>query len=268
MLYELNKKLLLSNITFLLEETGKKIGELEKEAGVSTGYISRLAKEENSRPGIDFIIGVAEALNVNIDSLLKSNLSELPPTGLYIFKFLNKLETDTLEDKLYWEKESKTILQQYRADGYGNVEHPLLSFEVYNAPCDEGYEERQDVIFISNSYETNTDINGDWFKLRLKNSYYLYLTNISQALYDLNDNDVVAKEIWMVAPQIGKKYICGTKDNKTMAETIENLYAVVTDRMKIPKLEPGLRATIDAFMKDDLVDDPPPQVLFDEEIPF
>ena len=49
---EFNKQLMLDNISFLLKESEKKIGELESEAGVSAGYISRISKEGNTKPGI------------------------------------------------------------------------------------------------------------------------------------------------------------------------------------------------------------------------
>ena len=43
---EFNKQQMLDNITFFLQEFSKKIGELETEAGVSPGYISRITKDE------------------------------------------------------------------------------------------------------------------------------------------------------------------------------------------------------------------------------
>lgn len=274
MLYEFDKKRLLSNIAFLLEESGKKIGELEKAVGVSIGYISRLSKEENSKPGIDFIVGVAEALKINIDTLLKSNLSELPSTVSYLLDFLHKLETDTLSDKLDWEKEPQSALNKYINGIYGDVsdstiKHPMLSFEVFVTIDDNGRGEQQEgIVFNSHTFEENTAVSGDWFKLRLKNNYYLYLANIRKGVYNVKETDVFAKEVWVLTPNLEKKYICSTKEDKTLAAVINRLYTVIAERMKLPKMEKELVDTIDAFMKDDWVDDPPPQVLFDEEIPF
>ena len=269
MIYEFNKKLLLSNIAFLLEESGKKIGELEKDAGVSTGYISRLAKEENSKPGIEFIMGVAEALNVNVDTLLKANLAEIPATVLYLSKFLSKLEFDTLANKLDWRKETKVSLEQYMRDAYGNVEHRMLSYAGYHEQRgagirEEDMEEEGFVTFNSHSFGYNTAFFGDWFSLRLKNQHILYLVNISKRKYLMRDNNDLVKEIWIV-PQSGEnKYICSTKENKNLADMIEKLYTVVADRIKIPRFEKEVVDTIDAFMKDDWVDDQPN----DYDLPF
>ena len=84
---EFDKKRMLENISFLLKEKGKKIGELETEAGVSVGYISRTSKDENAKPGIDFILKVAEALNISVDMLLKVDLTDLTPTEKYLLSF-------------------------------------------------------------------------------------------------------------------------------------------------------------------------------------
>ena len=54
----------------------KKIGELEGEAGVSAGYISRISKYGNTKPGIEFIMKVADSFNVCLDTLLKSRACE------------------------------------------------------------------------------------------------------------------------------------------------------------------------------------------------
>ena len=78
-----DKKILLENISYLLKEKEMKIGELEAAAKVSTGYISRITKEENSKPGIEFIMNVAEVLNVGMDTLLKVDLSAQTPTEKY-----------------------------------------------------------------------------------------------------------------------------------------------------------------------------------------
>ena len=42
---EFNKQIMLNNISFLLNKFDKRIGELETEAGVSAGYISRITKD-------------------------------------------------------------------------------------------------------------------------------------------------------------------------------------------------------------------------------
>lgn len=101
-----NSRLIFDNISYLIKEQGKKVGEVETQAGVSAGYISRNSKDSNSKPGIDFLFRVSEILNTSIDTIMKIPLSELTPTERYLVSFFEKLKADTAADKILWERES------------------------------------------------------------------------------------------------------------------------------------------------------------------
>ena len=252
---ELNKKLLFENITFLLREKGMKIGELEKEAGVSPGYISR-SKDGTSKPGIEFIMKVAEVLDVSVDTLLNVNLNSLTPTEWYLITFIEKLKEDTVEDKLDWRRNSADSYNRLEADINGFVDHPLFSFEDFYEAGPAEYPERvQRVVFVSHSFDCHTYINNDCFSLRMKNGAILFLMNISKSAYKITDPDAFAKEIWMCRPGGGASYLCSNRDISPLAVLVDDLYTVVKEFSKHPKINKDLKYIIDAFMKDDLDDD-------------
>lgn len=259
---EFNKQLMIDNISFLLKEFGKKIGELETEAGVSLGYISRISKEGNTKPGIEFIMKVADSLNTSIDTLLNVDLSEMTPTERYLVSFLEKLNKDTLDDKLDWNRESADRLNRAETDINGIPDHPLLSYETFYEEGECEYpDEVSRVVFVSNTFDCRTYISGDCFNLRLKNGSILYLMNISKSVYTINDSDAFAKEIWMYTPGTGANFLCSNRDTSPLAALVDNLYATVSERMKHPRIKQELQYVIDAFMKDDVSDD-------DEALPF
>ena len=67
-MFQFDKSKCLGNIYHLVKERGLKIGDLEDQAGVSIGYLSRLNKDDNkSTPGIEFLLAVAQVLNVSLD---------------------------------------------------------------------------------------------------------------------------------------------------------------------------------------------------------
>jgi transcriptional regulator with XRE-family HTH domain len=258
---EFNKQLMLDNITYLLKETGKKIGELETDAGVSTGYISRISKDGNTKPGIDFIMNVADSLNVSINTLLNVDLTAMTPNERYLLSFLKKLNKDTIDDKLDWNRESADQLNRADADRNGDTGHPLLSLETFYEEGETEYpEEVSRVVFVSKSFECKTYVSGDCFNLRLKNGSYLYLMNIQKTI-DNFDDDVFAKEIWMYTPGIGSNFLCSNNVMSPLSDLVEEVYATVSERMKHPKIKKELQYIIDAFMKDDMSDD-------DDSIPF
>lgn len=257
-----NKQLMLDNIAYLLKETGKKIGELETESGVSTGYISRISKDGNTKPGIDFIMNVADSLNVSINTLLNIDLTEMTPNEKYLLSFLKKLNKDTIDDKLDWNRESADQLNRAESDRNEDTGHPLLSVETFYEESQTEYpEEVTRVVFVSNSFDCRTSIHGACFNLRLKNGSILYLMNISKSVYRINDPNAFAKEVWMYTPDEGAHFLCSNNVVSPLADLVDELYTTVNERMKHPRIKRELQYVIDAFMKDDVSDD-------DDSIPF
>ena len=261
---EFNKQLMLDNISYLLKETGKKIGELESDAGVSPGYISRISKEGNTKPGIDFIMNAADSLNVSINTLLNVDLTEMTPSERYLLSFLEKLNKDTIGDKLDWNSESADRLNRAESDINGNSDHPLLSYETFYEEGETEYpDEVSRVVLVSKSFGCKTAINGDCFNLRLKNGSILYLMNISKSVHQVNDPDAFAIEIWMYVPGTGSNFLCRNNAISPLADSVDELYTTVSERMKHPRIKQELQYVIDSFMKDDVSDDDD-----DDTIPF
>ena len=104
---EFDKRRCMSAIYAIAKEKGVKIGDLEKEANVSTGYLSKLNKEENtSSPSIELLVAVARVLGVTIDMLVYSEYEGLSSNEKYMLKFLDRLIKKTLSGELQWEKET------------------------------------------------------------------------------------------------------------------------------------------------------------------
>ena len=261
---EFNKKLMLDNIMFMLRELGKKIGELETEAGVSPGYISRTSKDSNAKPGIDFIVRVADALNTSVDTLLSVDLAGLTPTERYLIAFIQKLKDDTISDKLDWVRESADSLNRLDCDCNGWVPHPLFSYETFYEQTECEYpEEVSRAVFVSHSFDCHTAIVGDCFNLRMKNGAILYLMKISKSVHRAGDHEAYATELWMYKPQVGVQFLSSTKSRPDLAIKVDDLYWTVKEFAKHPKIKRDLRETIDAFMRDDWQDDSN-----DDELPF
>lgn len=255
---ELNKELMFDNIYYLLQASGMKIGELEMKAGVSPGYISRAAKDEKSKPGIDFIIGASSALNTSVDTLINIRLSELTSTEKYLINFLQKLKQDTADDKLSWNKESADELNRLETDYNGNTNHPLFSMETFYVDGMTDYpDEVTSTVMVSDTYGCNTYIGGDCFNLRMKNDAHLYIMNIRKGAGRTHETNLMIIEIWLDMPGIKPSFLCGTAKSTPLVDLVEDLYSVVAKFTKHPKIAADLRHVIDAFMQDvDLNDGP------------
>lgn len=253
-----NKTLCFSNIRELLRQNSDvKIGQIEKEAGIRLGYMSRLEKDGNtSEPSMEFIVSAAKLLKVSIDTLITVDLTGLTPTEQYIVSFFDKLKADTLKDKLDWNSETAFNLNRMEPDINGWVYHPLFAEETFYEETECEYpEEVTRIVFNSKTFGPHTYICGDCFNLRLKNGTTLYLMDIEKSVHRTGDTSAFAKEAWVSVPNKGCQVLVASQDNTPVAPLIEVLFSTVKERMEHPKVNNDVMYAIDSFMKDDIEDD-------------
>lgn len=254
-----NKSICFSNIRELLKENSNvKIGQIEREAGIRLGYMSRLEKEDNtSDPSMEFIVTAARLLNVSVDALISYDLAGLTSTEKYLVNFIEKLKKDTMDEKLNWAVESKFELNKGELDINGNSKHPLFSLEEFYRETECGYPEQvTECVYVSKTFGPNTGIHDDCFKLRLKNGSTFYLMNLSKDVYRVNDKSAFVKEAVMYVPGGPIQVLATTKDEYPIGDLLNNLYDVIKENMKHPQVNKDAMYAIDAFMNDDLSDDP------------
>lgn len=253
-----NKTLCFSNIRELLRQNSDvKIGQIEKEAGIRLGYMSRLEKEGNTaEPSMEFIVTAAKLLKVSIDTLISVDLTGLTPTEQYIVSFFDKLKADTLKDKLDWNRETAFNLNRMESDINGWVYHPLFAEETFYEETECEYpEEVTRIVFNSKTFGPRTYICGDCFNLRLKNGTTLYLMDIEKSVHRTGDASAFAKEAWMSVPHKGCQLLVASQDDTPVAPLLEVLFSTVKERMEHPKVNNDVMYAIDSFMKDDIEDD-------------
>ncbi len=260
-----NKMRFFDNVRFLLKDNSSvKIGQIEKEAGVSAGYMSRMEKEGNtSDPSVELVYTAAKLLGVSLDTLLNIDLTALNPTEKYLIEFIQKLELDTISDSLEWNTESAEDLNRLEGDINGNPGHPLFSLETFFEQSDSEYPEQvTDIRFVSRSFGCHTCISDTCFNLGMKNGSRLYLMDICKSVHYSNDPDAYAKEIWMYKPGAGTQYLIGTKDAQELANAVETLFSTVKMASNHPKVSSEVRSVIDAFMAGDLGQNDVPDLPF------
>ena len=259
-----NKTLCFSNIRELIKDNPDvKIGQIEKEAGIRLGYMSRLEKGDNAaEPSVEFIVTAAKLLNVSVDTLISVDLANLTATEKYLVSFIEKLKSDTIAEKINWDVESEYDLNRYLTDINGNSMHPLFSLETFYRQSECEYPEQvTENVYVSKTFGPNTCINGDCFNLRLKNGSTFYLMNLVKDVHRTKDESAFVKEAVMYVPRGKTQVLATTQDEYPIGHLLEELYSTVKDRMKHPQVNNDVMTAIDAFMKDDLEDDP-------EELPF
>lgn len=253
-----NKTLCFSNIRELLRlNPDVKIGQIEKEAGIRLGYMSRLEKEGNtSEPSVEFIVTAAKLLKVSLDTLVSVNLAGLTPTEQYIVKFFDKLKEDTIADKLNWNRQVAASLNNIEPGYNGEIWHPLFSEETFWEENETEYPDHVTrIVFNSKTFGLHTVIADDCFNLRLKNGTILYLMDIEKSVHSVCDPNARAIEAWIYVPYKGSQVLITSQDQTSVAPLVVTLFETVRNQMKHPQINSDVMAAIDSFMKDDWSDD-------------
>ena len=101
-----DNSILVSNIAYLAKSNEIRFGELEKMLGISTGYISRTARENTSKKlSIDVVWKIAKFFKVSIDDLISHNFRVPSETADLLRKFIAKLSAQTMMNEIEWECE-------------------------------------------------------------------------------------------------------------------------------------------------------------------
>lgn len=100
---EFNRQAVIKNLMTLIQSSCMKIGDVEKQLGVSVGYLSRLNKKENeSALSAEFIWKISKLFGVSVDTLVSEDLEQEDKMASYMRKFIAKLSEKTTSGELVW----------------------------------------------------------------------------------------------------------------------------------------------------------------------
>lgn len=248
---EFDKNMLAKNISHLVKERNMKMGDFENKAGVSTGYVSRIIREDAIKPNAEFIVNAANILEVSLDTLLNTNLSELTSTEHYFKNFIDKLISDTREDKLEWKVERKSYLNSILVCENGTSNHPLFDGEVTGNCLSSGYPEpiySEAAYFNSNVYGTDTIIDDDCFHANIGSNTQLYVMHYRKSDEEAVPLNIGAIELWFVQNARLRSFVGGTLTFPNLAEDIAGLYREIKEYMKTPHLPKAVKSVIDSYL--------------------
>lgn len=238
------------NIRKLMPEKGVKLGQIESEAGVRTGYMSRLEKPENdSEPGILFLVSAAHLLGVTIDELIYSDPSELTKDERYVNDFLLDLIKDTDAHDIQWERENEKILNNVYFIYNGNTpNHPLL-FADDNQLDDDGTPLM--VRYYSPFYrESTTKVKG-CYSASLPDTtsrVYIVLCDIEKVDKDIPNNEFY--EVYVTNDEDKANPICNTlKSASAIGTTMDSLYKLAMSDATSVHIDKNTRSIIDAYRR-------------------
>ena len=258
-----DKKLCMDNIYAVAKDKGIKIGDLERKAGLSAGYLSKLSKEGNTAvPAIDSLLVIAQTLGISIDALVSVEHKKLNKNEKYLEAFINKLIRGTESGVITWEIEGGFYLNS-NATGE-NFEHPLF-LPIPSATPDPVTGDLVD--YVANVYQSrflrfSSRISFDTcYHCELDESgNILYMMKIfpDDKNYPERDIEEILREpgvgheeieLYIVDHDNKVKTLCSTYAvGKEMRKIIEKLYSKVSEFGTFLSLPSDTKSIIDDFM--------------------
>ena len=234
-----NKILLGKNIKFLATQKGIKVGDIENEVGVSSGYLSRLANEDNKNnfPIMDLIFLISNKFEVSINTLLSVDFTSLTPNEILLSKFFDKLSKDTEDSNIIWELETESKFESCKLHGG----HPLFYPEELNNP-DTFY-------YYHSAFDSNVTVAGDCYKVNVDKNW-LYLMCVQK-----EKTSIKGYELYFVYPQhFNYNYIepvCKVYQESDLYNQINDLRNIAAESSRHVKLSDSVRGTINDYLKKD-----------------
>jgi len=138
-----SRKRIGSNIKALAKWYGFKIGDIEKEAGVSSGYLSRLANDSKSEssPIMDLLLTASDTFRVSIDSLVSMDFNKIADSNkMRLHGFLETLLYLSNRGRLDWKRASgQDVGEEELIAGFYTDFNDDISFFIFKLFSDDYY---------------------------------------------------------------------------------------------------------------------------------
>ena len=93
----------INNVNSIIAIKGYKVGDVEKKAGVSVGYLSKLiSRGSEGGPATSITVNLANVLGVSVEQLVEGDYSKVDSGLATLMEFIDKLNLDTDNSKLEW----------------------------------------------------------------------------------------------------------------------------------------------------------------------
>lgn len=244
-----DKSIFLDNLDYMMKRNEIKARDIEEEAGVSKGYISRLKKEGNaSIPGVDFVLTVASLVGVSAEIISTIRLSECSENEQYYVNFLDRLIEKTGDKEIFWKKNTVRELKnklENKKDEEVLFERPRSVGESLIESFVGGYKYKSKFDYGEYSFE---DTIGDFYSFKMDSRNVLYMVKVrvkkeeesfeGVELFLLSNHEKVSN-ICSIIPGRPKKY----------DSLIYKLYNTVIEIINEGGLDEEAKAAINSFMK-------------------
>ena len=254
-------KVIIDNILFLANKKGISKSDLEREAGISAGYISRLSRPENTTvPNVEVLLAFSKKLGVTVDYLVNPRTNNTSENEELLIKFLNKVSDDTVSRDIEWTVETPEELGKRNWYDYetGECGHPLFREYEKPKPWSTDYPEYESGYISYFGDQCLSTFLGDCYHAELPyQNAKLYIMNIETSYF------FTTKEGQQFDDQIDCFEVCLYKDgveplcrtdlvSEDVDDAVRKLYYTIKREMDSNKLSKKAKDILETYVGDKL----------------
>lgn len=242
---EFDNTTLAKNITFLAKRMGIRVGALEDLLNISTGYLSRTTKENSKkRMSVDVLWKLAKIFEIDILSLVESELWIPHSNTDLVTRFLERLYQDTKDNYLSWERGGGVVYELN--ERYSNME--LVSID-----DDERVEYYPDHLDFTKNWVLSDDI---VFLRRFEGDKDLVVIPYKSD-YDDNLRGYDFLFVWKESAEWKWERVFSTSDDpfNVAREKADELYALIEEAEFDTKLTPKMHRIMTMYVEGGRPDD-------------
>lgn len=240
-----NKTICINNIYLLAKRRKEKIGKIEEVGHVSKGYLSKLMKDDKStNPSIDFIVSIANYLNIDINTLISCDLSELTPSEIKLLNFLDRLLKKTCDDEIIWTKHSSQEFEEIKIDVKCNEKllHPLSQPVISALSNNVSRGEYKSLFCVDEVFEPT-----EYFYSYDFNETSILFVPVKKTLSTENEYNIIF-EMYTIKNNKASELYSSALNNSMFNEKLSCLYKAITDSLLHVHLNKDTMDIIDEFM--------------------
>lgn len=241
----------IDNITWEVKSQGKKLGEIEVNAGGSPGILSRLRNNEGKGNfSVELFHGISQQLRRSMDYLANYNPdAPITENDKYLLKFLDQLTYDTEHHNTAWDMLDASIVNPKYI-----FEHPLFSKVLQTSVDPLGLSSaKEDIMQYNSRFDETAEIAGHCYfagirgsqgtsvhimkcRYREKNNKFGQMTDAVYEMYFIGRK----KE---VSPLVSSHLVC-----TEVATAIKDLYFAIEGTRSNIRLNDHTMSVIEAYM--------------------
>ncbi len=263
-----DQKQMVENIFSVIEREGMKIGEVEKRAGLSAGYLSRMARGEKAAPTAETVWRIAQALGVSLEWLIAGRGMRKNEQAEYLRQFLLRLLDRTQAGQMDWGRvtawDVSRRLEDGRAEGFPAMEERTDGKKFLTRPVFENVNPKEISMCVSldgtrrirpvSRPDAAAVVAGSSFYAELAEGQRIWLIPYLERMA-VSDEGEIGNVTWYELVSVDQKQgtvlpVCSTlPGNEMITPEIRTLYMELKMHEGEILIPPQVRPVIDAFME-------------------